>query len=107
MKGHCLEYSYHSKKKTPNIKTWLVLRCFFILFVFCNRHYSLWWAQLYNSEALPFTYDQFVVIELADKLYNSVTVFFVLCQKYVFHIGRERVRTRTRGALQHTHRRPV
>ena len=28
-------------------------------------------AQLYNLEALPFTYDQYVVIELADKLYNS------------------------------------
>ena len=32
--------------------------------------------QLYNSEALPFTYDQYVVIKLADKLYNSVTVCF-------------------------------
>ena len=30
--------------------------------------------QLYNSEALPFTYDQYVVIDLADKFYNSVTV---------------------------------
>ena len=32
--------------------------------------------QLYNSEAFPFTYDQYVVIELADKLYNSVFVCF-------------------------------
>ena len=44
--------------------------------------------QLYNSEALPFTYVQYdVVIELADKLYNSVTVCFCASQKYVFHIG--------------------
>ena len=28
--------------------------------------------QLFNLEALPFIYDQFVVIELADELYNSV-----------------------------------
>ena len=32
--------------------------------------------QLYDSEALPFTYDQNVIIELADKLYDSVTVCF-------------------------------
>ena len=32
--------------------------------------------QLYNWEALPFTYDQYVIIELADKLYNSVAVCF-------------------------------
>ena len=30
-----------------------------------------------NLEVLPFTYGQYVVIELADKLYNSVTVVFV------------------------------
>ena len=30
--------------------------------------------QLYNSEALPFTYNQYLVIESADKLYNSVIV---------------------------------
>ena len=44
-------------------------------------------APIYNSEALPFTYGQYVVIELADKLYNSVTVFFCALWKYVFHIG--------------------
>ena len=41
------------------------------LFLSCNRHnsfLSLGGPQLYNSEALPFTYDQYVVIELADKL---------------------------------------
>ena len=27
--------------------------------------------KLYNLETLPFNYDQYVVIELADKLYNS------------------------------------
>ena len=43
------------------------------------RHYSLLSfgrPQLYNSEALPITYGQYVVIELADKLYTSVTVCF-------------------------------
>ena len=42
---------------------------------------------MYNSEALSFTYCLYVVIELADKLYNSVTVCFCASQKYVFHIG--------------------
>ena len=52
---------------------------FFFSVFFCNRHYSLLNfgpPQLYNSEALPFTYDQYVIIELADKLYNSVAVCF-------------------------------
>ena len=40
--------------------------------------------QLYNSEGLPFTYDQYVVIELVDKLYKSVTVCF-LCESMNFH----------------------
>ena len=35
----------------------------------------------------PFTYGQYVVIELADKLYNSGTVCFCASWKYVFHIG--------------------
>jgi hypothetical protein len=42
-------------------------------FFFCNRRnsfLSFGGPQLYNSEALPFTY---VVKELADKLYNPVT----------------------------------
>ena len=46
--------------------------------------------QRYNSEALPFTYGQYVVIELADKLYNSVTVCFCATRKYAFHIGLKR-----------------
>ena len=61
---------------------------------FLNRRYSLLLSfggpQLYNWEALPFTYGQYVVIELADKLYNSVTVCFCASQKYVFHIGLKR-----------------
>ena len=44
-------------------------------------------SKLYNSEALLFTYGQYDVIELADKLYNSVTVCFCASQKYAFHIG--------------------
>jgi hypothetical protein len=48
-----------------------------LILFFCNRCNSLLSGpQLYNSEALPFIYDQYVVIELADKLYNSVTVCF-------------------------------
>ena len=63
-----------------------------IVIFFFNRRYSLLsfgGPQLYNSEALPFTYGQYVVIELADKLYNSVTVCFCASRKYVFHIGRK------------------
>ena len=46
---------------------------------FCNRHnsfLSFGGRQLYNLEALPFTYDQYTVIELADNLYKSATVCF-------------------------------
>ena len=32
--------------------------------------------QLFNLEAFPFTYGQYVVIKLADKLYNSVNACF-------------------------------
>ena len=52
----------------------------FPVFFVCNRlnsFLSFGGSQLYNSEALPFTYDQYVVIELADKLYNSVTDCFL------------------------------
>ena len=59
---------------------------------FCNRlnsFLSFGGPQLYNSEALPFTYNQNVGLEIADKLYNSVTVYFCALQKYVFHIGRK------------------
>ena len=57
--------------------------CFFFLLL------SFDGPQLYYLEALPFTYGQYVVIELADadKLYNSVTVCFCVSQKYVFQIG--------------------
>ena len=60
-----------------------------IRFFFIRRYSLLSFGgpQLYNSEALLFTYGQYVVIELADKLYNSVTVCFCASQKYVFHIG--------------------
>ena len=63
---------------------------FCLLVLFFNRHYSLLSfgrPQLYNSEVLPFTYGQYVVIELADKLYNSVSFCFCASRKYVFHIG--------------------
>ena len=66
MDGHIADKLYNS-----------VTICFCLFF--CNRRNSLLsfgWPQLYNSEALPFTYDQYVVIELADKLYNYVTVCF-------------------------------
>ena len=46
---------------------------------FCNRlnpFLCFGRPQLYNLEALPFIYYQYVVIMLADKLYNSVTVCF-------------------------------
>ena len=55
---------------------------------FFNRRYSLLSfgrPQLYNSEALPFTYGQYVVIELADKI--SVIDCFCTSRKNVFHIG--------------------
>ena len=54
---------------------------------FFNRCYSLLsfgGPQLYNLAALPFTYGQYVVIELADKLYNSVTVVFDLRESMSF-----------------------
>ena len=41
--------------------------------------------QLYNSEALPFTYGPNVVIELVDKFYNSVTVFLCLTKVCLSH----------------------
>ena len=44
---------------------------------------SFGWPQLYNAKAFPFTYGQYVAKELADKLYNSVTVF-VLCESMSF-----------------------
>ena len=54
---------------------------------FCNRRnsfLSFGEPQLYNLEALPFTYDQYFIIELADKLYNSDTVCF-LCDSMNIH----------------------
>ena len=55
---------------------------------FCNRlnsFLSFGGPQLYNSEALPFTYNQNVGLELADKLYNSVTV----CCCVNFHLDKQ------------------
>ena len=57
------------------------LKMFFFVFdLFFNRSYysllNFGGLQLYNSEALPFTYHQFVIIELVYKLYNSVSVCF-------------------------------
>ena len=51
---------------------------------FCNRRssfLSFGGPQLYNSEALPFTYDQYVIIELADKL----CYYLFLCESMNFH----------------------
>ena len=53
---------------------------------FCNRRnsfLSFGGPQLYYLEALPFTYDQYVVIELSDKLYNCYCLF--LCEPMNFH----------------------
>ena len=59
------------------------------------------------SEALPITYDQYAVVELSDKLYNSVTLVFCSSRNFIL-IGCKRVRTQTRDALQRTDdRRPV
>ena len=58
-----------------------------LFFIRCYSLLSFGGHQLYNSEALPFTYGQYVVLELADKLYDSVTDCFCASQKYVFHIG--------------------
>ena len=72
-----------------HLGSFVLIYVFPIMFIF-NRCYSilsLGGAQQYNLEALPFTYGQYVVIELADKLYNSVTVCFCASRKYVFHIG--------------------
>ena len=44
-------------------------------FVTRNSFLSFGGPKLYNLEALPFTYDQYV-IELAYKVYNFVTVCF-------------------------------
>ena len=47
-------------------------------FFFCNSRnlfLSFGGPQQYNSETLPFTYDQYVVMELADKVYNSLLLF--------------------------------
>ena len=59
------------------------------MWLFFNRHYSLLSSgssQLYTLEALPFTYGQYVVIELADKwqnffciTFNANRIFFFSC----------------------------
>ena len=46
--------------------------------------------ELRRAPALPFTYGQYVVKKIAEKLYNSVTVCFCALLKYVFHIGLKR-----------------
>ena len=59
-----------------------------------------------KSEAVPFTY---IISMLLWHRINWQTLYLItllLCfctrQKYLFHIGCERVWTQTRGALQHT-----
>ena len=56
---------------------------------------------MYNSEALPFTYGQYVVIELADKLYNSVTVFFSCFAKVCLSLFDGITRSVTTSLLKH------
>ena len=55
---------------------------------FFNRRYSLLsfgGPQEYNLKALPFIYHQYVVLDLADKLYNSVPVcLFLLYESMSF-----------------------
>ena len=73
---------------------------------FCKRRYlilSFGGPQLYNCKALPFTNGQYVVIELADKLYNSVTGFFCKCFVKTCLSHRSHAGTEHRlGALQHS-----
>ena len=73
--------------------------------IFFNRCYSLLsfdGPQVYNSEAFPFTHGQYVVIDLADKLYNSVTVLF-LCFAKVYLSHKLQAGTEPGlGALQHS-----
>ena len=75
---------------------------------FFNRRYSLLsfgGPQLYKSKALPFTYGQYVIIKLSDRLYKSVTVFgFCALQKYAFHIGWLGKQTIFRPKNQHAQR---
>ena len=72
---------------------------YFKLTFFCNRCNSFLnfgGPQLYDSEALPFTYDQNISIELADKLYNSITVCFSMNfhpDKQLFQVDSAGVRT--------------
>ena len=67
-----------------------------------NRCYSLLsfgGPQLYNSEALPFTYGQYVVVELADKLDTLLLFVFCASWKYI----RSQAETKCGlGALQHS-----
>ena len=85
------------QKLTQTLRIWLWKNPFF------NKRYSLLsfgGPQMYNSEALPFTYGQYIVTELADKLYNSVTVCFCASWKYRYRsqAGTER----GLRALQHS-----
>ena len=62
------------------------------MWLFFNRHYSLLSSgssQLYTLEALPFTYGQYVVIELADKLYNCLV--FCLIESMSFTLVTNRL----------------
>ena len=67
----------------------------------CYSLLRLGGPQLYYFEALPLTYGQYGVIELADKLYNSVTVCF-LCFPNVYLSHRSQAgNEHGLGALQH------
>ena len=71
--------------------------------LYCYLVLSFGRPQLYKLGALPFTYGQYVVIELADKLYNYFTVFLFLCFAKVCLSHRLKAGTeRGLGALQHS-----
>ena len=57
--------------------------------------------QLFNFEAWPFTYDQYIVIELANKLYNYVT-FFLCFMKVCLSHRSQLVTEHGLGTLQQT-----
>ena len=75
---------------------------------FCNRHYPLLSSRLattVNSQAQPFTYSVccYGQRQLTNSIiHESITVFFVLQQKYFFHLGHDQESNPQQGALQHS-----
>ena len=67
-----LNIEFYFKAKIDIFLTFMVL--FFVTEV--THSWPSASPKLYNLETLLFNYDQYVVIEFADKLYNSVTLCF-------------------------------